>query len=119
MTNLWFKIFCISVLFIACNQGPAQKETGNQRQDAIPTIGKKQWVEGTDYTILERLRVEDKHGFAQPMVAYSILLPKGWTSQGGITWRVGHMCMNESVSNRLTAYSPDKKFQIDFYPIRS
>jgi hypothetical protein len=119
MTNLWFKIFCISVLFIACNQVPAQKEYEKAKQETTPITSKKQWVEGTDYTVLKRIRVEDHHGFAQPIIAYSILLPKGWTSLGGITWLVGNTCMNESVSNRLTAFSPDKSFQIDFYPIRS
>ena len=76
----------------------------------------KQFVEGRDYVVLERLRVIDPTGFAQPMEAYSILVPKGWKSQGGITWQVGHPCMTEVIRNRVTATSPDGRFALNIYP---
>ena len=58
----------------------------------------------------------DPSGFAQPMEAYSILIPKGWKSQGGITWQVGHPCMTEVIRNRVTATSPDGRFELNIYP---
>ena len=76
----------------------------------------KKFVEGQDYMVFQRLRVIDPTGFAQPMEAYSILIPKGWKSQGGITWRVGDPCMAEAIQNRMTATSPDGKFELNFYP---
>jgi hypothetical protein len=76
----------------------------------------KDYQEGRDYIVLERLRVVDPSGFAQPMEAYSILVPRGWKSEGGITWQVGNPCMVEAIRNRVRATSPDGKFQLDIYP---
>ncbi|CAN5604918.1 hypothetical protein BH11BAC2_BH11BAC2_11960 [soil metagenome] len=79
----------------------------------------KKWEAGKDYFVVKRYRVEDAHGFGEPVVAYSLLLPDQWKVDGGITWRVGHYCVNESVSNRMTATSADHQFQLDFFPLRS
>jgi hypothetical protein len=76
----------------------------------------KSFVEGKDYVVLERLRVMDAYGFGQPITAYSILVPKGWKSEGGITWKVGETCMPESIENRLTAQSPDGAYRLDVFP---
>src|SRR4030095_11406659 len=43
---------------------------------------------------------------------YSFLLPKGWKSEGGITWKVGETCTSEAIVNRVTVTSPDGAFQI-------
>ena len=43
-------------------------------------------MEGKDYTVLERVRCMDNQGFEQPAEAFSVLLPKGWIHEGGITW---------------------------------
>lgn len=76
------------------------------------------FIEGKDYMVLERLRVIDPSGFAQPMEAYSMLVPKGWKSTGGITWKVGHPCMAEVINNRLTVTSPDGHYALEFYPLQ-
>jgi len=76
----------------------------------------RQFTEGKDYIVLERLRVIDPSGFAAPMEAYSILVPKGWKSTGGITWNVGGSCLAESVRNRVTATSPDGSYALEIYP---
>ncbi|HRH38701.1 MAG TPA: hypothetical protein PK760_10170 [Flavobacteriales bacterium] len=89
---------------------PAEVQAASEQQ---PT---KKFVEGKDYVVLERLRVIDPTGFAQPMEAYSILVPKGWKSQGGITWKVGNPCMVEAINNRVTATSPDGSFALEIYP---
>jgi hypothetical protein len=74
------------------------------------------YVEGKDYVVLQRLRVIDPSGFAQPMEAYSILVPRGWKSEGGITWQVGNPCMIEAIRNRVSVISPDRRMALDIYP---
>jgi hypothetical protein len=85
---------------------------------SVPAVQqpRKQYVEGRDYVVLERLRVMDPSGFAQPMEAYSILVPKGWKSQGGITWQVGDPCMTEAIHNRVSVTSPDGTMALELYP---
>jgi len=78
----------------------------------------KKFVEGQDYIVLERLRVIDPSGFGQPMEAYSILVPKGWKSQGGITWQVGNPCMVECIKNRVSVTSPDNSMALEIYPVQ-
>ena len=73
-------------------------------------------MEGQDYVVLERLRVIDPSGFAQPMEAYSVLVPRGWKAEGGIRWQVGNPCMLEAVQNRVTMRSPDGAWALDVYP---
>ena len=93
------------------NSGPAEANDGVQKP-----AGK--FTEGKDYLVLERLRVIDPTGFAQPMEAYSILVPKGWKSTGGITWNVGSGCMAESVRNRVTVTSPDGGYALEIFPLQ-
>ena len=78
----------------------------------------KKFVEGQDYVVLERLRVMDNGGFGEPVAAYSFLVPKGWKSEGGITWKVGETCTSEAIENRVTVRSPDGAYQIDVFPTR-
>ncbi|MBL7984973.1 MAG: hypothetical protein JNM91_08245, partial [Flavobacteriales bacterium] len=91
---------------------PAEQATA-----AAQRPGKK-FVEGQDYIVLERLRVIDPSGFGQPMEAYSILVPKGWKSQGGITWQVGNPCMVECIKNRVSVTSPDNSMALEIYPVQ-
>lgn len=76
------------------------------------------YVEGRDYVVLQRVRVMDPTGFAQPMEAYSILVPRGWKSEGGITWQVGNPCMVECIRNRVHMTSPDGTMALDIYPMQ-
>jgi hypothetical protein len=73
-------------------------------------------VEGEDYVVLERVRVMDPTGFAQPMEAYSVLVPRGWKAEGGIRWQVGNPCMVEAIQNRVTVRSPDGAWALEVYP---
>ena len=115
----------LSALLIACGNSPAPVDADG---DGVISIAEqataaaeeqkpgKKFVEGKDYIVLERLRVIDPSGFAQPMEAYSILVPKGWKSQGGITWQVGNPCMIESIRNRVSVTSPDGTMALEIYP---
>lgn len=117
--------FLLSALLIACGNSPAPVDAeGNgvisttEQANAAAEEQRpgKKFVEGKDYIVLERLRVIDPSGFAQPMEAYSILIPKGWKSQGGITWQVGNPCMIESIRNRVSVTSPDGTMALEIYP---
>ncbi len=73
-------------------------------------------VEGKDYTIWQRARIRDENGFAEPIEAYSILLPKGWRTEGGVRWVVNAQCPADAIQNRLTATSPDNRFRLEVFP---
>lgn len=103
--------------------GCAAPTTNNATEDAgvVPTAQGEgtpvhRYEEGKDYVVLERFRVMDPTGFAHPMEAYSILVPEGWTSQGGITWQVGVPCMIEAIRNRVSVTSPDGRMALEIYP---
>lgn len=67
----------------------------------------KTFVEGKDYTIMERVRFMDNTGFERPAEAFSVLLPKGWKHEGGIIWKSLQECRGEMVGARWSAGSPD------------
>lgn len=77
------------------------------------------FVEGKDYTVWQRVRINDQNGFGQPVEAYSILLPKGWRTEGQVSWVINTTCPADAVQNRLTATSPDGAFRLDVFPQRS
>ena len=55
------------------------------------------FVEGRDYTVLERVRFMDEAGFEQPAEAFSVLLPRGWVHEGGVVWKGLQECRGEMV----------------------
>jgi hypothetical protein len=105
--------FLLLPLLLAC-AGPAQSDAPGAQPAGAGTG--RSWTEGKDYLLLQRLRVVDPSGFAQPMEAYSVLVPRGWHGQGGISWQVGNPCMTEVIRNRLTVASPDGKTALEIYP---
>lgn len=115
-------LFQALFVLVACGNSTGDGRT-NSVMNSIATDASgdeqhpaQQYTEGKDYIVLERLRVIDPSGFAAPMEAYSILVPKGWKSSGGITWNVRSTCMAESVRNRVTATSPDGNYALEIYP---
>lgn len=98
----------------APNRDPAPREDPPRRAEP-----RKAFAEGRDYQVLERVRLVDAHGFGRPVEAASFLLPRGWTLEGGVTWRVGHPCMAEAVAVRYTARSADGQLQLDGFPVRA
>jgi hypothetical protein len=65
------------------------------------------WVEGKDYTVLERVRFMDSMGFKQPAEAFSVLIPKGWKHEGGVIWKSLQECRSDMVGARYEISSPD------------
>lgn len=87
----------------------------NERASSLQKKSAGNFKEGVDYTIFERVRVLDKIGFQQPAEAFSLLLPKGWKTEGEIIWTgPGTSC--DGTNQRFSASSPDGKFSLNFYP---
>jgi hypothetical protein len=71
--------------------------------------------EGTDYWTFERVRVLDKVAFDKPAEAFSVLIPKGWKSEGNIMWTApGNTCAG--TNQYFKATSPDGKFSFELLP---
>lgn len=94
--------FIMSIVLISC--GDAATTPAAAQGNASPS---KNFVEGKDYVVMERVRFMDNQGFEQPAEAFSVLLPKGWKHEGGITWKDMNACRGELVTGRWSASSPD------------
>jgi hypothetical protein len=77
------------------------------------------FVEGQDYIVLERRRFLDETRFDQPVEAFSMLFPRGWTVTGGVKWRGIGECRGDIVSNEVKASSADGAIQYQAFPSRS
>jgi hypothetical protein len=110
-------------IFCSCgnqNSGNMKNETTGSNTLGNNTAGtntssNENFVEGKDYQLYERVRLMDKVGFTEPAEAYSILLPKGWTSDGDIVWnQPGANCAG--TYKKLKASSPDGKYVFEMMP---
>ncbi len=77
------------------------------------------WVEGRDYTVLERVRFLDQQGFDRPVEAFSLLFPRGWKTEGGVQWGNWNGCRGEMVRNYVKASSPDGRMMLEAFPSRA
>lgn len=77
------------------------------------------FVEGRDYTVLERARFMDDTGFERPAEAFSVLLPRGWSHQGGVVWKGLQECRGEMVSAKWSVASPDGAIRFQTLPIHA
>jgi hypothetical protein len=96
-----------SVVFIAIVLASCVDAGTNPAAAQGGATGGKTFVEGKDYTIMERVRFMDNTGFERPAEAFSVLLPKGWKHDGGIIWKSLQECRGEMVGARWSAGSPD------------
>ncbi len=76
-------------------------------------------VEGADFIVLERKRFFDDKGYVQPVEAFSILVPKGWRSEGGVQWKNPFNCAGEVYSPFLRISSPDGGIEYRSLPYQS
>ncbi|GAA0877227.1 hypothetical protein GCM10009119_01950 [Algoriphagus jejuensis] len=68
-----------------------------------------------DYIQFDRVRIMDKVGFAQPVEAFSVLVPKGWKVDGGVLWnQPGTACAGTNMG--MKASSPDGKYSFEIMP---
>lgn len=104
----------MSSILVSCS------DAGNNAVSAQgPSTPGHAFVEGKDYTVLERVRFMDNQGFEQPAEAFSVLLPKGWKHEGGITWKDMNACRGEMVTGRWTAGSPDGAITYTSLPLHT
>jgi hypothetical protein len=72
-------------------------------------------MQGTDYTVFERVRIMDKQGFTEPAEVYSVLLPQGWNTESEVIWIMpGQTCAGNNAW--LRSSSPDQQFSLHFLP---
>lgn len=72
-----------------------------------------------DYLLLERVRFLDTQGFDQPVEAFSLLVPKGWKSEGGAKWKSVSECRGELLTQWVSLTAPDGAISIRSLPARS
>lgn len=97
-------------------------ESGNNPLNAQTSANTKsggKWVEGRDYTVLERVRFLDQQGFDRPVEAFSLLFPRGWKTEGGVQWGNWNGCKGELVRNYVKATSPDGRMMLEAFPTRA
>ena len=95
----------LTLLLLSACAGQSSEKAQAQSNGAVNAS--KAWKEGTDYTVLERVRFMDNTGFQQPAEAFSVLIPKGWRHEGGIIWKSLQECRSEMVGARVKISSPD------------
>jgi len=102
------------VVSVACGGGGGDASSGG---GGSAPDGK--FVEGKDYVVLERVRLLDSQGFDKPVEAMSLLAPRGWKTDGGVTWGNWNGCRGEMVTWRMSSVSPDGAIRIDIPPTRT
>jgi hypothetical protein len=109
-----YKLFiCVSCIVLSsCNAQSPQK---NKNSKSVS--GKSSAVEGKDYIVLKRFRVEDKQGFDSPVEVSSFLLPANWQVNSAVQWNLFSKCLPEKIQVSLTAKSPDGEYELMFYPV--
>lgn len=120
-------LICLVLLAIACNFGDdgapprntsgagagVSADAGTSRQTASGL------VEGKDYVVFERVRILDEMGFDRPVEAMSLLMPRGWRTEGGVRWKSVNECRGEMITWQFSADSPDGQIQYRVLPARS
>jgi hypothetical protein len=107
MKNLFTKFLPLSAaIYLSVNYVIAQNPAPNTNMNA---------QENQDYTEFERTRIHDNIGFTQPVEAFSLLVPKGWSFDGGIMWnQLGTVCAGNNMG--IKAVSPDTKYSFELLP---
>ena len=110
MFKILIAAFCIS-LFISCNAQQKEKNKSNSSANKTTDM-----VEGKDYVILKRFRVEDKQGFNEPIEVSSFVLPANWQVNSNVQWNTSNKCIPEMVQASVNATSADGEYELILYP---
>lgn len=128
MSRSLASLICLALLAIACNFGDdAGTPPGNASGagGAVSADAGKSGraasgaVEGKDYVVFERVRLLDEQGFDRPVEAMSLLMPRGWRTEGGVRWKSVNECRGEMITWQLSADSPDGQIQYRVLPAQS
>ncbi len=109
-----YKLFIASILLptlFSCNAQSSQKNKSNTSNKNTTM------VEGKDYIILKRFRLEDKQGFSQPLEVSSFVLPANWQVNSNVQWNMYSKCIPEMVQASINAKSPDGEYELMLYPV--
>jgi len=109
MYKLFIAAGFISIL-ISCNAQSSQKNKSNTTDKTA------NMVEGKDYIILKRFRLEDKQGFSQPIEVSSFVLPANWKVNSNVQWNTSSKCIPEMVQVALNAESENGDFELMYLP---
>jgi hypothetical protein len=112
MHKLFIAASFISILF-SCNAQTSSKNKNNTATKKSTTT----MVEGKDYVILKRFRLEDKLGFNHPLEVSSFVLPASWQVNGNVQWNVYSKCIPEMVQASINAKSADGAYELMLYPV--
>jgi hypothetical protein len=110
MHKILFAAGLISIL-LSCNAQSSQKNKTAEKNK------RGAMVEGKDYMLLKRFRVEDKQAFSQPIEVSSFLLPATWQVNSNIQWNPSSKCIPEMIQGSLNAKSPDGDYELMLYPV--
>jgi len=115
-----FSLFLCLLFLCSCSTAPsADGHEGGGFFSGFSNAGdagsQREYTEGKDYTVWQRVRVMDKNGFGSPAEAMSYLVPKGWKLEGGIQW-VQDMCLTNAMKNRSTISAPDGWYRMELLP---
>lgn len=119
MKRITITLLAALLAFGAVN-GQSSTKVNNQKAAGTGTAkvtaaGKQPPAEGKDYTLFQRVRLMDKVAFTTPVEAYSLLIPKGWNSDGGILWNgPGTSCAG--TYRQMKASSADGKYTFAMLP---
>jgi hypothetical protein len=99
----------LGVMVVACGG----VFTGGDRSDGQAPVDR---AAASPTAAMDRLPVADSSGLDRPLQAYTLLLPRGWTSEGDVTWHPEEHCFVASVRQRVTSTSPDQLWRFDTLP---
>jgi hypothetical protein len=105
-----FIVTSLIAILVSCDAQPSQKNKAAEKNK------RGAMVEGKDYMLLKRFRVEDKQGFSQPIEVSSFLLPASWQVNSNIQWNPSSKCIPEMIQGSLNAKSPDGDYELMLYP---
>ena len=107
MTFLLTRTCLLAILLIAGTGCNSQTKPKDKNMSSLKA--------GKDYVEFSRVKIMDKEAFTEPAEAYSVLLPDGWSSEGGVMWTgPGQTCAGTNM--RFTAASPDNKSTFEVLP---
>lgn len=113
-----FILAATALLACSSSSGPSVETIASGRTEGGDDQ-QPRYMEGKDYVVLERVRFMDAQGFERPAEAFSILLPKGWTHEGGVAWKGLNECRGEMIAASWRVGSPDGAISFSVLPSHS
>ena len=91
------------------------KSNAASATDLAKSAGNDKFSASNDYQVFNRIRISDKTAFAEPVEAFSLLIPQKWTAGGEVLWNPpGSSCAG---TNRyFNASSPDGRYSFKILP---